>query len=76
MPIVHTRYRDIPWEEVAKCVEIYEGAPSWSSLRGQPFRIHTPALPYCLGAKCEGPFYRVDDGTNEAVCPHIAEIGD
>lgn len=78
--IIETRYRDIPWEEARK--HFHDGdAERWSTIKGRPIRIITPASPEAQDRLCEGPFFTVVgriqlNGNGCCVCPHIAEIGD
>lgn len=83
--IIRTRYRDVPWEEVAPCMapRMLDGADRWHKWRGKPMQIQTPAMNRIpeKGDSCKGPYYLVTDcvgkdGAVLAVCPHIAEIGD
>lgn len=84
-----TKYRDIPWEEAAKCAAPPdpEGRARWEARRGTPVEIQVPA---CLGPHagfaCAGPYFMVvggnvagpglREGGYGCVCPHVAEIGD
>lgn len=77
--IVKTRYRDVPWEEIAAihAPKMPQDSLDWESeMRGKPVMIRTPALPDDDG--CGGPWFRIVDGPTKAlwVCPHLAEIGD
>lgn len=81
--IIETRYRDIPYSEVLKCIPNSDGsAEDWDrTCRGKPVRIQVPAFgaPSPLSHfVCSGPLYYVHPVTSAlaGVCPHIAEIGD
>ena len=84
--IVHTKYRDISFEEACKC---YCGEPTeiaykpwWeNNMRGKSVSIIAPATTDSESRTtylvCEGPFYRISGKPeNHIACPHIAEIGD
>jgi hypothetical protein len=67
MPIVQTRYRDIPWEETG-CPSTLrtEARERWNHYRGKPICIEVPSsgnLPYasdkCAASECVEPKYRV-----------------
>lgn len=84
--IVYTRYRDIPWEELASAHGIREGDHPewWERLRGQPVEIMTPGVPgEQLTTRCTELHYQVASGhpfigedRRTWVCSHCAEIGD
>ena len=84
MPIVQTRYKDIPFEEAAKCSTprgiLANSRDVWEQqLRGKPLLIETPpiATPQIEYACCGGPFYQVAGVEQRYMaCVHIAEIGD
>lgn len=84
MPIITTKYRDIPWEEAKKCSRIVNDAKAgkaWEArFRGKPVEITVPALsvPFDGPMICGGPFFlrKSADNSTNIVCPHIAEIGD
>ena len=78
--IIHTRYRDIPWEQIEEGERHHRGAgiPGliWEAEnRGKPVSIETPARRPSGYTACDGPHYHIA-GTSDYVCPHIAEIGD
>lgn len=77
--VIQTKYRDIPWEEIARIhnPKMPKDSLDWDSqMRGRPVSIIAPALPDSDG--CGGPWFRIADGPTKAtwVCPHLAEIGD
>ena len=88
MPIIETRFRDIPFDEAAKCAvpevrDNVEHRKTWETeFRGKPIRILTPAVSPIAhivvdNFLCEGPFFDiVGMRRGSVVCPHIAEIGD
>lgn len=80
--IIKTKYRDIPWEEVCKCLtDTYAAkysAEKWDAqLRGKPLDVESEPYPerqwenFC----CGGPFHWAGS-KRSGVCVHIAEIGD
>lgn len=85
--IVKTRYRDIPWEEVIKCI-VGPADPAtrkwWEGRRGADVAIEAPAASNITREDwaCDGPWFDIVSerhclrGTPIAACPHIAEIGD
>lgn len=77
--IVQTRYRDIPWEDIAAIHNpvMPQDSIDWDSqMRGRAVEILTPALLDSDG--CGGPWFTILNGPTKAlwVCPHLAEIGD
>lgn len=83
--IVTTRYRDVDFEEVLKCVkgDTPQNRAAWAKMCGQPVRITAPPVSEAIAAaqylvwKCRGPFYLTPAlGPNSAICVHLAEIGD
>lgn len=76
--IIHTRYRDIPWEEARKCQTALP-PEVWALLRGQAVALQTPPCSDCALDMISGcgnpPFLHTADG-QRWVCQHIAEIGD
>ncbi len=88
--IIETRYRDIPWEEIADKFEPAERAyfaMVWPKRRGVRISIQTPPfVPTDHVLICKGPFYRVVDASGKqlksernkslSVCTCVAEIGD
>lgn len=86
---IQTRYRDIPFNEAAKCAPLLANTDPhfWESKRrGQPVTINVPGFARANGRffECSGPFYDVASPPvmhkgvliQHTVCPHIAEIGD
>lgn len=88
MPVIKTRYRDLPWQEVKECAlpehALDRERSAWQAMRGEPVSFVAPALAYRpRGFQCSGPFFDVypstlaaDGRAKRVVCPHIAEIGD
>lgn len=81
--IIQTRYRDIDFDEAAKCVRGPASPSKWAALRGTPVGFSTPPIaePQWKFVVCDGPFYELYppeyDGDYRAMaCVHIAEIGD
>lgn len=84
--IIHTRYRDIPWEEAIKCWSHNEPGDRelWEShRRNRPVSIGVPAIATTARYPfiCEGPFFSTtltprDPSRIVVCCPHIAVIGD
>lgn len=80
--LLHTRYRDIPWEEVLAVHPHSEGKRElWESLRGKAIQVQTPGVDVIEGPNCREPHYPIfpfewRDRARLNVCPHIAEIGD
>lgn len=76
MPVIQTRYRDIPIEEVRKCAATYP-EEQWRKFRGQPVSFITPPLGDIRkdGDVCSHPAYSTTDHLHW-ICPGIAEIGD
>lgn len=82
--IIETKYRDIPFEEIASCSHAAQSGHAgwsrerWDCWRGKPISIITPAADpaRAAGFVCGGPFFQVAGYSEYAVCPHIAEIGD
>lgn len=86
--IVRTKYRDIPFEQVLKCVircNTTGNRTAWEKkMRGAPIVIQTPQVSDEVAAAqremfvCGGPFFMdvTNNARNAAVCVHIAEIGD
>ena len=88
--IIQTRYRDVPWEEVAEDYrpeyrQRFE--EKWPRRRGIACYIQTPPVILDhLTRRCQGPVYALVDrdgkpilgihGKPAGVCPHICEIGD
>jgi len=81
--IVETRYRDVDFDDVRKCITQPSNATEWDKWRGQPVRIETPALRTGgeVRYRCErGPHFRIAahlvDYQEVIVCGHVVEIGD
>ena len=81
--IIETRYRDVDFDEVRKCITYPSNATEWDKWRGQPVQIETPALPAGgeVRYRCErGPHFRIAahlvDYQVVIVCGHVVEIGD
>jgi hypothetical protein len=79
MKTIQTRYRDVPWSEIAAIHEptMPKDSLDWElQMRAKALTIQVPALPDNDG--CGGPWFRIQDGPTKAlwVCPHLAEIGD
>ena len=87
--VVQTRYRDIPFEEVACAKGLAEldcCSRPWSETRGTAIFIRIPADNHPIRTGCTEPRYRVVDnngnpltnsrGQGVSVCPHAVEIGD
>lgn len=84
--IIQTRYRDIPYEDIASCGKNNPATArdTWESrLRGKP--VWAIAPPYSVSKEeltahprvsCGGPWYAVSNDPALMVCPHAAEIGD
>lgn len=73
--LIQARYRDIPIEEVRKCIPDYP-AEEWAALRGKPVTILTPAVRHPgMNASCPLPKYARADGFRW-VCRCFAEIDD
>lgn len=80
--ITTVRLRDVPFEDVAPCLNIYdlvEAISNWNRFRGQPIRISTDlAIP--KNPICDGPFWPLVDyvtsnsGEPVALCAHVLEI--
>jgi hypothetical protein len=79
---VVVKYRDVPRDELPDCCRSESTDPGyigdWDVFRGTSIEIETPAMDTrnVIGAKCNGPFFRLVGDTRIAVCSHIAEIGD
>ena len=80
--IIKTRYRDVPAEEVLVSHpndRLADKFPDfWKKHRGKEIEIICE--PHKLEESdrddlCGGPWYIIN-GTSDAVCPHLAEIGD
>ena len=60
--IIETRYRDVDFDEVRKCITYPSNATEWDKWRGQPVQIETPALPAGgeVRYRCvRGPHFRI-----------------
>ena len=81
--IIHTRYRDIDWQDIVAGLsrgELHRRV-EWESVRGKPVALEGPPVDAASRAQpnCGGPFYRVINPIGDwpgYVCPHLAEIGD
>ena len=80
--IVETRYRDVDFDEVRKCITHPSNATEWDKWRGQAVQIETPALRMGdVRYRCErGSHFRIAahlvDYQEVIVCGHVVEIGD
>lgn len=84
--IVETRYRDIPWEDLAAShgVGKNDHPEWWNKLRGTPVSIITPGVDgRTITSRCTELHYQISTGhpfigsdRRTWVCSHMAEIGD